>query len=98
MSEPTTSKDVAQGACPLNFDIGGMHCAACSARIERVVGAMEGVDAAAVNLADASLRYGRLWRQGIPYNTMMKNNINHPDARGMRIFADSLIALFPGAE
>ena len=51
-----------------------------------------------IALADASLRYGRLWRQGIPYNTMMKNNINHPDARGMRIFADSLIALFPGAE
>lgn len=51
-----------------------------------------------IALADASLRYGRLWRQGIPYNTMMKNNVNHPDARGMRIFADSLIALFPGAE
>jgi lysophospholipase L1-like esterase len=48
-----------------------------------------------IPLADASLRYGRLWRQGIPYNTLMKNNINHPDARGMKIFADSLMALFP---
>jgi lysophospholipase L1-like esterase len=48
-----------------------------------------------VPLADASRRYGRLWRQGIPYNTLMKNNINHPDARGMKIFADSLLALFP---
>lgn len=48
-----------------------------------------------ITLADASLRYGRLWRQGIPYNTLMKNNINHPDARGMKIFADSLMALFP---
>jgi lysophospholipase L1-like esterase len=48
-----------------------------------------------VALADASLRYGRLWRQGIPYNTLMQNNINHPDARGMKLFADSLMALFP---
>ncbi len=48
-----------------------------------------------VALADASLRYGRLWRQGIPYSTLMLNSINHPDARGMRLFADSLMALFP---
>jgi lysophospholipase L1-like esterase len=48
-----------------------------------------------IALADASLRYGRLWRQGIPYNTLMKNNINHPDARGMKLFADSLMQLFP---
>ncbi len=48
-----------------------------------------------VALADASLRWGRLWRQGIPYSTLMLNSINHPDARGMRLFADSLMALFP---
>jgi lysophospholipase L1-like esterase len=48
-----------------------------------------------VALADASLRYGRLWRQGLPYSTLMLNSINHPDPRGMRIFADSLMALFP---
>ncbi len=46
-------------------------------------------------LADASLRYGRLWRQGIPHSTLMLNSINHPDARGMSLFADSLMALFP---
>jgi len=46
-------------------------------------------------LADASLRYGRLWRQGIPYSSLMLNSINHPDARGMHLFADSLMALFP---
>lgn len=48
-----------------------------------------------VALADASLRYGRLWRQGLPYNTLMMNAINHPDARGMKLFADSLMELFP---
>ncbi len=48
-----------------------------------------------VALADASLRWGRLWRQGIPYRTLLLNGINHPDARGMKIFADSLMALFP---
>jgi Cu+-exporting ATPase len=31
--------------------ISGMHCAACSTRIERVVGAMDGVESARVNLA-----------------------------------------------
>lgn len=48
-----------------------------------------------VALADASLRYGRLWRQGVPYNALMLNSINHPDARGMKLFADALLALFP---
>jgi len=47
-----------------------------------------------VPLADASLRYGRLWRQGIPYSTLLLNAINHPDAYGMRLFADALLALF----
>jgi len=48
-----------------------------------------------VALADASLRYGRLWRQGIPYNALMVNSINHPDERGMKIFADALMEIFP---
>lgn len=47
-----------------------------------------------VALADASLRWGRLWRQGIPHNTLLLNAINHPNARGMRLFADALMALF----
>ncbi len=48
-----------------------------------------------IALADASLRYGRLWRQGIPHSTLMLNSINHPDARGMKLFADALLELFP---
>jgi hypothetical protein len=48
-----------------------------------------------IALADAAARYGRLWRQGIPYSTLMVNTVNHPDVRGMAIFADSLMALFP---
>ncbi len=50
-----------------------------------------------VALADASLRWGRLWRQGLPYSTLLMNNINHPDERGMKLFADALMELF-GAE
>ena len=46
-------------------------------------------------LGDPRVRYGRLWRQGIPYSSLMLNSINHPDERGMKIFADSLMALFP---
>ena len=37
-------------------DIGGMHCAACSSRIERVVGNMEGVAQCAVNLSTEQAR------------------------------------------
>ncbi len=48
-----------------------------------------------VAVADAARRYGRLWRQGIPYTALMLNSINHPDARGMSIFADALMELFP---
>ncbi len=47
-----------------------------------------------VALADASLRWGRLWRQGLPYSTLLMNNINHPDERGMALFADALMGLF----
>lgn len=42
-----------QKACLLRFDIGGMHCAACSSRIERVVGKLDGVEKVTVNLATA---------------------------------------------
>lgn len=48
-----------------------------------------------VALADAARRYGRLWRQGLPYSTLLLNSINHPDARGMKIFTDALMELFP---
>ena len=48
-----------------------------------------------ITLADAAARYGRLWRQGIPYSTLMSNNINHPRAEAMQIFVDALLALFP---
>ncbi len=48
-----------------------------------------------VPLAEASLRYGRLWRQGIPYTTLLVNSINHPNAHGMKLFADAFMELFP---
>ncbi|MDD2600042.1 MAG: GDSL-type esterase/lipase family protein [Kiritimatiellae bacterium] len=47
-----------------------------------------------IAVAEGSLRYGRLWRQGIPYLTLMMNNINHPDPFGMSLFADALMQLF----
>ena len=46
-------------------------------------------------LADGSSRWEKLWRQGIPYMSLEANSINHPDARGMRLFSDALMALFP---
>lgn len=47
-----------------------------------------------VPLADTPTLYGKLWRSGIPYNTLMTNNINHPNAFGMELFAAALARLF----
>ncbi len=47
-----------QQGCLLRFDISGMHCAACSSRIERVVGKLAGVERVSVNLATAR---GTVW-------------------------------------
>jgi arylsulfatase A-like enzyme/lysophospholipase L1-like esterase len=45
-------------------------------------------------VADASSRWGHLWREGIPYVTLLKNGINHPDDRGHALFADELMKCF----
>ncbi len=47
-----------------------------------------------VPYADTPNLYGKLWRAGIPYNTLMTNNINHPNAFGMELFAAALARLF----
>ena len=47
-----------------------------------------------IALADASLRWGHLWKEGIPYITLLSNSINHPDDRGHELFAQALIELF----
>jgi lysophospholipase L1-like esterase len=52
-------------------------------------------EATGIALADASKSWGELWLQGIPYTTLLANAINHPDARGHAIFAETLIGLFP---
>ena len=41
----------------------GMHCAACSSRIEKVVQGLEGVEVAAVNLATESMEL--VWDAGV---------------------------------
>ncbi len=48
-----------------------------------------------VALADVSAAWCHLWREGIPYVTLLANSINHPDARGHEIFAQTLLNLFP---
>jgi len=49
-----------------------------------------------VALADASLRWGHLLKEGIPYTTLLSNAINHPDDQGHEMFALSLMELFGG--
>ncbi|QNM95655.1 heavy metal translocating P-type ATPase [Chitinimonas koreensis] len=54
---------------PVELEIGGMTCASCAARIEKVVGRVPGVESVAVNLATerASLR---VWR-GMPLDAVL---------------------------
>jgi len=47
-----------------------------------------------VALADASLRWGHLVKEGVPYVTLLSNSINHPNDHGHRLFADALMELF----
>lgn len=47
-----------------------------------------------VALADASARWEHLWKEGIPYITLLHNTINHPDDRGHRLFAEELWKCF----
>ncbi|MBM3861013.1 MAG: SGNH/GDSL hydrolase family protein [Verrucomicrobia bacterium] len=47
-----------------------------------------------VALADAAARWEHLWKEGIPYITLLHNTINHPDDRGHRLFAEELWKCF----
>jgi lysophospholipase L1-like esterase len=47
-----------------------------------------------VAIADASARWAHLWKEGIPYLTLLHNSVNHPDNRGHRIFAEELWKCF----
>ena len=45
-------------------------------------------------LADASARWEHLWQEGLPYVTLLRNGINHPDDRGHSLFSEELIKCF----
>ena len=45
-------------------------------------------------VADASARWAHLWREGLPFLTLLHNSVNHPDDRGHRLFAEELWACF----
>jgi len=48
-----------------------------------------------VPLADASRRWEAMEYCGVPYLTLLRNGINHPDDRGHAIFVEELLRLFP---
>jgi GDSL-like lipase/acylhydrolase family protein len=60
---------------------------------------VKGLRAYALNnglaLADAAAIWTSLHRMGIPYMTLEGNWINHPNARGHKIFSETLMELFP---
>ncbi|MBP7935171.1 MAG: SGNH/GDSL hydrolase family protein [Phycisphaerae bacterium] len=45
-------------------------------------------------VADASARWAHLWKEGVPYPTLLVNTLNHPDDRGHRLFAEEMIKCF----
>lgn len=45
-------------------------------------------------LADASRRWEHLAKEGLPYETLLCNCLNHPDDRGHTLFTDALMELF----
>ena len=47
-----------------------------------------------VGFADTSRRWGHLQFEGVPYISLMANGINHPDARGHRLFVEELMQFF----
>jgi hypothetical protein len=59
-----------------------------------VLGLREFADKRQIGLADASARWEHLWKEGLPYLTLLDNTINHPDDRGHRIFAEELLKCF----
>ena len=48
-----------------------------------------------VGLADAARRWELLEYEGMPYEILLMNGINHPDDRGHALFVDELMRLFP---
>lgn len=59
-----------------------------------VLALREFADSRGLALADASARWEHLAKEGIPYVTLLRNGINHPDDRGHAIFADELMRCF----
>jgi lysophospholipase L1-like esterase len=45
-------------------------------------------------LADDAARWGHLYKEGLPYTTLLVNSYNHPDNRGHQMFADELFKCF----
>lgn len=48
----------------------------------------------AIALADCSARWEHLWREGLPYVTLLRNTYNHPGDRGHALYAEELIKVF----
>lgn len=47
-----------------------------------------------LGIADASARWAHLWKEGIPYITLLDNSYNHPDDRGHLFFAEEIMKNF----
>lgn len=45
--------------------------------------------------ADVSSRFLHLWKEGIPYTSLLSNAVNHPNAQGIRYFSEALLGIFP---
>ncbi|HEX2948540.1 MAG TPA: GDSL-type esterase/lipase family protein [Armatimonadota bacterium] len=78
----------------MDFPLMGFHAMRDTENRRYVFTLRQFAEAHCIALADASARWEHLWKEGIPYMTLIANTINHPDDRGHRIFAEELWKCF----
>ena len=54
----------------------------------------EFADKHSLGIADASARWAHLWKEGIPYVTLLFNAFDHPDDRGHLFFVEEIMKNF----
>ena len=69
-SQPASSPTLPPASTEVGFDVRGMTCASCVARVERAMKRVPGVEAATVNLATE--RASALVREGVPVSVILE--------------------------
>ena len=81
---------------PSYMDFNLMHFTSYTDPDKRIIVALyhQLTDQRHLALADDAERWGDLYKEGLPYTTLLVNSYNHPDDRGHQMFADELFKCF----